>query len=346
MRTLIPFLMMAAASLPLSAEKAPGDDQAEVPVSPAQALANRGLEWAEAFPGLADLCAIDKPLRRAGQRPKRPSDAPRRERRERPQVPPTKVFDNLYFVGTGGVSSWVIETSEGLIVIDALNNNAQAEKYIAGGLANLGLDPKDIKYLIITHGHGDHYGGQQFLVERYGPRVVMSDADWTALENPVQEFSNPRWGKRPARDISIQDSDTITLGDTTVELYVTPGHTWGTLSLVFPVKDGDAVHHAALWGGTGLNFGPDIDRIKAYARSAERFGAIARDNGVDVFLSNHPRRDGSIAKMAALEARDARSTHPYVMDSDATGAFDLLRDCTTAQALKLEANENTASRQP
>lgn len=345
MRILTPFLMLAAACLTPTGGQAAGDDTISL-TTEAQALASRGMMQADAFPGLADLCAIDKPLRRAGQRPKRPSGEPRRERRERPQVPPTKVFDNLYFVGTGGVSSWVIETSAGLIVIDALNNNAQSEKYIAGGLTKLGLDPKDIKYLIITHGHGDHYGGQQFLVEHYTPRVVMSDADWAALENPVQEFSNPRWGEKPARDISIEEHDTLTLGDTTIELYVTPGHTWGTLSLIFPVIDGDTVHRAALWGGTGLNFGPDIDRIKTYSRSADRFGAIAREKGVDVFLSNHPRRDGSIAKMAALKTRGADAQHPYVMGSEATGAFDLLRDCTMARAVKLEADQDKGSERP
>lgn len=346
MRTLIPFLMMAAASLPLSTKEATGDDQVEALVSQAQALANQGMQAAAAFPGLVDLCAIDTPLRRAGQRPTRPSDAPRRERPQRPQVPPTQVFDNLYFVGTGGVSSWVIKTSAGLIVIDALNNNDQSEKYIAGGLTELGLDPKDIKYLIITHGHGDHYGGQQFLTEHYSPRVVMSNADWDALENPVQEFSNPRWGEKPVRDIGIQERDTITLGDTTVELYVTPGHTWGTLSLIFPVKDGQELHHAALWGGTGLNFGPDINRIKSYSRSAAKFGEVAQERGVDVFLSNHPRRDGSLAKMAALKARNGGDDHPYVMGDEATLAFDLLRDCTMARAVKLESDQQTAPEQP
>lgn len=89
-----------------------------------------------------------------------------------PAPEPGQAFDNLYFVGSGWVSAWVLKTSDGLILIDALNNALEARGLIEGGMRKLGLDPAQIKYIVVTHGHGDHYGGAPMLVEQYRTRVV------------------------------------------------------------------------------------------------------------------------------------------------------------------------------
>ncbi|WP_448120958.1 MBL fold metallo-hydrolase [Xanthomonas arboricola] len=303
--------------------------------------AQRGKQAGHAYPGLATICDISTPLKRAGQRPPQdqPSAAARTKRTSRPEAAPMRVFDNLYYVGTAGVASWALQTSEGLILIDALNNDAEAERYIDGGLRKLGLDPADIRYLVITHAHGDHYGGQNYLVKRYHPRVIMSDQDWKELEKPQLEFSNPSWGQPPKRDLSVNDGEQLTLGDTNVSLYVTPGHTPGTLSLLFPVRDQEQAHMAALWGGTGLNFGPDRARILAYSASAERFRMLVAQHGADVFLSNHPARDGAGERMARLAQRTPGQANPFVGPAaDVQGAFELLRDCSHAQALLIPAS--------
>ncbi|WP_033068289.1 MBL fold metallo-hydrolase [Thalassospira australica] len=306
-----------------------------------QELADKGLKAGENYPGLHNLCDLSSRFRIAGSRPpgntkKRELSAEEREkRRQGAYVEPTRVFDNLYFVGNRSVSSWAIQTSDGIILVDALNNNDQAERYIEDGLIKLGLNPEDIKYLVITHGHGDHYGGQEYLVNKFHPKVVMSDQDWNMLEDPEQMIQNPRWGKPPKRDVTVNDRGTVSLGDTNVKLFVTPGHTPGTISLIFPVQDGQTRHHVGLWGGTGLNFGPKEDRIREYAQSAEDFEKAAQHHNVDVFLSNHPRRDGSVEKMQNLQSRTPGSTHPFVDGEDALGAFQLLHYCTLAQAERL-----------
>jgi metallo-beta-lactamase class B len=80
--------------------------------------------------------------------------------------------------------------------------------------------------------------------------------------------SNPDW--KPRRDIEVADGQELTLGDTTLEMYLTPGHTYGTLSTLIPLRDGTARHVAALWGGTLFNFGPEPARFEAYAESPGR----------------------------------------------------------------------------
>ena len=92
--------------------------------------------------------------------------------------PPTKMFDNLYYVGVSTVGAYALQTTDGIILIDALDNTEEAKNVIEPGLHELGLDPKNIKIIIVTHGHGDHYGGAKYLSEKYEIPVMMSDADW------------------------------------------------------------------------------------------------------------------------------------------------------------------------
>jgi metallo-beta-lactamase class B len=156
---------------------------------------------------------------------------------------PAAAFDNLYFVGGAWSSAWALKTSEGIILIDALNNPPEAEALIETGLRKLGLDPAQIRYIVVSHGHGDHYGGAQYLAEKYKSRVVMSEADWRMVATGL-EFTSRQWPAPPARDIAVKPGESLTLGDTTIVFQATPGHTWGTLSPVFPVRSGGKTHRA------------------------------------------------------------------------------------------------------
>jgi metallo-beta-lactamase class B len=218
---------------------------------------------------------------------------------------PQKVFDNLYFVGQSEYSAWAIATSEGIILLDAIFDYS-VEAEVDEGLRKLGLNPADIRYVIVSHGHGDHAAGAKFLQDKYGARVVMSAADYDLLDQ-----QNPNW--KPRRDVVATDGQQLTLGDTTITLYLTPGHTEGTISTIFPVRDGGRTHTVATWGGTLFNFGRNRPRLMAYAQSAERFrGVVARANA-DVILSNHTVYDGSKTKLPAVKARRPGAPHPYVV---------------------------------
>ena len=247
---------------------------------------------------------------------------------------PAKVFDNLYFVGQTEYSAWAITTSDGIIVVDAIFDYS-VEDEVIGGLTALGLDPKQIKYVVVSHAHGDHVGGARFLQDR-GARIVMSAADWDLMEQARVNFPKPK------RDVVATDGQRLTLGDTTITMHITPGHTLGTISTLIPVKDGRTTHTAAYWGGTAFNWvrGPanyiTPERparfwFDAYATSAQRFRGLAERAGADVLLSNHTNYDGSKAKIAALRTRAADAPHPYVIGKANVGRFlTVAEDCARA----------------
>jgi metallo-beta-lactamase class B len=234
-----------------------------------------------------------------------------------------KVFDNFYFVGMTEFSAWAVTTSAGIIVIDPLFDYS-VEDEVVEGLRKLGLDPADIEYVLISHGHLDHAGGAKLLQERFGARVLLTAADWDLLDR-----DNPAW--KPRRDIEITDGQKLTLGDTTLTLHFTPGHTNGTVSTLIPLRDGAASHVAALWGGTLFNFGPDAARFAAYAESAARFRELATAAGADVLLSNHTDYDGSKQKLPALATRAAGARHPYVVGNESVRRYlTVANECAQA----------------
>jgi metallo-beta-lactamase class B len=238
---------------------------------------------------------------------------------------PVKVFDNLYFLGQTEYSVWAVMTSEGIIAIDTIFDYS-VEEEVAGGLKKLGLDPATIKYAVVTHPHPDHHGGARFLQDRYGARVFMSAPDWDFLDRTT--------GTKPKRDMVVTDGQKLTLGDTTLTLYITPGHTPGTLSVLIPVKENGKPHLAALWGGTGLN--PDRDSLQTYIRSAQRFNEIVRKAGADIILSNHTDWDRSKINLPMLSKRATGGSNPYVVGKESVRRYlKVAEECATSRLMRL-----------
>ena len=224
---------------------------------------------------------------------------------------PYKVFDNLYWLGTRQHSSWALQTSAGLIIIDT-NFAWATQPEIIDGLTKLGLQPSDIKYVIISHAHGDHDQGAAELQTRYGAKVVMGAPDWdSTLQRPATAA-----GGVPKRDIAVgPEGSKITLGDTTVTVVATPGHTPGTLSYVFPVKDQGRTVMVAYSGGTLTGgFGTDGKRWDEYIASQNKIAKAAADAGATVMLSNHSEYDGAYtkARLAGLK-REVGEENPFIV---------------------------------
>jgi metallo-beta-lactamase class B len=285
--------------------------------------------------GLFDrICMAPAPAPAAGAPPQGPPD------RSQWHAEPAKVFDNLYFVGEIEYSAWAVTTSEGIILIDAIYDYS-VEDEVIGGLKKLGLDPTTIKYVIVSHGHRDHVGGARYLQETLGARVVMSAADWDLVER-----TKGTWPK-PKRDMVATDGQRLTLGDTTVTLYLTPGHTLGTISTLVPVKDGGKTHLAAAWGGTAFNWTtnrgayitperPDRFWFETYSKSAQRFRDIVTKAGADVLIANHTNFDGSKSKLPRLTKRRGGDPHPYVIGNQAVQRYLTVADeCAKAGLQRL-----------
>jgi metallo-beta-lactamase class B len=254
---------------------------------------------------------------------------------------PMQVMDELYFIGNYWTSSYAVKTSDGIVIIDALDNAKEAEQYIEGGLRKLGLNPADIKYVIVSHAHGDHYGGADYLKKKFNPRIVMSDIDWKAFDDPAFDPKrNPLFDPPPKRDMTVNDADTITLGGTIFKLFVIPGHTLGTLATVFTVHDHGEPHRAVSWGGTAYNFGPLPDRLQLYSDTTVKYGEIMWKEKADVLLSNHVAFDAAVAKMTTLKDRKPGDPNPYVVGQDAIQRFlTVLGECALATKAYVEAGQ-------
>ena len=261
-----------------------------------------------------------------------------------PAPAPGQAFDNLYYVGSAWVSAWVLKTSEGLILIDALNNTKEATQLIEGGMRRLGLEPAQIRYVLVTHGHGDHYGGAQMIADRYGARVVASEIDWKMMETGL-EFDSKLWDRPPKRDIAVHDGGTLTLGDTTIRFIITPGHTLGTISPVFDVRQGNKVHKAMIWGGTAFNFGRDMPRLDGYIEQTERMRKLSAELGIDVPLSNHPTYDGTVAKLK-VRATAPGGPNPFVSGQPVVDrAMRVLNTCARAQKVRYQMMADSGEKQ-
>ena len=249
---------------------------------------------------------------------------------------PAKVFDNLYFVGGKVHSSWALTTSEGIILFDTIFPY-NSEELIVGGLKKVGLDPRNIKYLLISHAHGDHIGGAEMLQTRYKPRVVMGEPDWNAVEKYPNRFKT----MAPKRDIVATDGMKITLGGTTVTIWLTPGHTPGTLSYTFPVLDRGKPVNVAYSGGTAFNFvnntpDPGIRNFQTYIDSQKRMAEKAKASGATVLLSNHSEFDNAVNKNRMLAGR-GNGPHPYEVGAGGIQRyFEVMQGCARAAQLRLE----------
>ncbi len=247
---------------------------------------------------------------------------------------PYKVFDNLYFVGTKIHSSWALTTSDGIILIDTLFDYA-IEPEIVEGLTTLGLDPRQIKYALISHAHGDHDQGAALLQSRYGAKIVMGAPDWdSTLQRPA---SAP--GGVPKRDIVVgPEGAKITLGDMTVDMIATPGHTPGTLSYIFPVKDGGRSVVVAYSGGTAFNFPRRAENFAIYRDSQRKMATAAAAARATVVMTNHTEFDRAYdrARIAQLP-RAAGEKHPYETDAATVQRyFDMGAACAEAQRLSMQ----------
>ena len=155
------------------------------------------------------------------------------------KIEPFKMVGNVYFIGTFQASSHLIDTGDGLILIDTGYSNTLY--LVIRSIYELGFNPKDIKYIINTHWHGDHTEATKAMVDLSGAKTLIGRYD----KEKVLKYFTP--------DILIKDGDVLTLGNTTINFLETPGHTKGTISLFFETKEKREIYRVGMFGGAGAN---------------------------------------------------------------------------------------------
>jgi metallo-beta-lactamase class B len=249
---------------------------------------------------------------------------------------PKKAFDDLYWLGTPSRSTWVLTSSDGIILYDT-QGVYDAEDVIVGGLKKLGLDPARVKYVIISHAHENEVGGAKLMQQRYGAHIVMGAGDWDMVQESVNGFPN---GK-PERDIVATDGMKITLGGRTVTLYLMPGHTPGTISGIFQVHDRGKPLTVAYSGGTEFNFLNDVPHFDTYLASERKFAAIAAAAGATIIMGNQSQFDSAAVKLRTLADRRPGEPHPLDVGAAAVARYFKIEDeCAQAVRLRLLAQQS------
>jgi metallo-beta-lactamase class B len=230
------------------------------------------------------------------------------------KVPPFKIFDNVWYVGPGYVSCYLIRTSAGLILVDASEEPAMVQ-HVADSIQKAGFNLRDIKHIIISHGHIDHWGGIDRMRELTGAQVWATEEDWQLIEQAASRTGKDgRIPRAPKRDKIVMDGANLTLGDTTLKLYKTPGHTPGVTSFEFTVFDNGVPHKAYYSGGLGGR-----DGVRGFEQALATVQRTKQMQGIEVYFANHgwnPGTDypnGSIFERAAkLKDRKPGEPHPFV----------------------------------
>ncbi len=260
-------------------------------------------------------------------------EAPRANNLNDPLLDPAKIFDNVYIMGRSGTAVYAITTSDGILLIDSGYPN-EVEQVVIGGMQKLGLDPAQIKVVILTHGHADHFGGTPYIQEHYHPHVYLSAADWNLMENPpagrAQKGPAPTL---PKHDMVMTEGQPVVLGDEKVTPVAIPGHTPGSMGVIFAVKDRGKTHMAALYGGTILL--PGIisdDGLQQYLHSIAHFKDETKKAKVDVELQNHPLYDNLQEKLDKLKTPKKGDPNPFVVGQANYQKFlDVMSQCMEAQ---------------
>lgn len=274
---------------------------------------------------------------------------------EAPAVP-TKVFDNVYYVGGMEVGGWIIDTGDGYIMLDS-SYDYGAKTIIETNMSALGLDPAQIKYILLTHAGPDHVGAVKYFQDTYGTQVVFN----RKLVSAPSGAPVPAWLKNmPDETTVMNDGDTLTLGDTTITMVHTPrsynadGSIGDGLSYFIPVKIKGKRHLWATYGNTGM-VGSIADK-ELYRESMAKWLGYVDALKPDIAISSHPFVDASLDRMEIIRECNDRAgnknrwtgkdgcknkecrSNPFLIGKKAARRyFEIMDQCALVQTMRQEA---------
>lgn len=171
------------------------------------------------------------------------------------RIEPFKIADNLYYVGDKYVCIHLIDAGEGLILLDS--GYMGTAHLLIDSIWRLGFDPANVRWIIHTHGHSDHFGASDEFKNMFGTRLAISRAEADAFrEKPHRAHINKNlypFAKMPEFDYEIEDGEIFEYGNVKIRFVLTPGHTVGVISPFFEVTDNGKTYLAGMYGGAGVN---------------------------------------------------------------------------------------------
>ena len=222
---------------------------------------------------------------------------------EKYQIEPFKIFGNLYYVGDKKVCCHLVDTGEGLILFDT--GYAHTMHLLVKNIRKLGFLPEDIKIIIHSHGHFDHFGSSKRLKDLYGSKIYMGKPDVERLKvNPrcaLMELSPEPYASIPTTDIAIEDGDVISLGKTDVRCVSAPGHTEGVMAFFFNASNGKETKEVGYWGGVGFYtiYRTYLMKYDLPLDLSERLGQTIiklRNENPEITIGNHPANNKTIER--------------------------------------------------
>jgi metallo-beta-lactamase class B len=254
-----------------------------------------------------------------------------------PELEPVKLFDNVYAVGNSETTVYALTTPEGILLFDS-GYTDRIESVVVPGLQKLGLDPAKVKYILLGHGHADHFGGAKYFQDHYGSKVGTTAADWDLINPPNPPANqNPNANQaRPKKDLVLAEGQPLSFGGLTITPVAIPGHTPGSLAFVFPVKDNGKTRVAGLFGGTVLTLDRlTTDALKQYTQSIAHYLETAKKMKVEVELQNHGIFDGMPEKLARLKAMKPGDANPFIVGTDRyVKMWNIVSECVQAEVAR------------
>lgn len=248
-------------------------------------------------------------------------------------IHPFRLYGNVWYVGDAWTCVHLIDTGDGLLLMDA--GNVSATALLIQAIWEAGFNPKDVKWMIISHGHLDHFGGAEFFQKMFGTKVYLGEPDARNFrERPelsfVQESTN-FVDNVFVPDYEIKDGEELTFGNTTISFRLCPGHSDGVLAYFFDAHNSDEVKRCGYYGGFGFNTllkdylievgDPEYKTRQIYLESL----AKVRDEKVEIFLGNHTNNNDTVGRMKKLLA-NPEGENPFVDDTLWKAYLDQKRD--------------------
>jgi metallo-beta-lactamase class B len=251
-----------------------------------------------------------------------------------PLVEPTKIFDNVYLLGKDGGEIYAITTSAGIILLGS-GGATETESVLLAGMKKLGLDPTQIKIVIVAHGHADHFAGAKYLQDHFGAHVYIAQQDWDLIERPAAAADGKKKAAGPPipkHDMLLEEGKPVVLGDETIIPVFIPGHTAGSMGMFFEVKDNGKKHMAGIFGGAVLLVRAMSGDRDQYVKSIAHYREMAKKLKVDVQLKDHVLTDGEPEKLMKIRERKKGEPNPFVVGQASYGRYlDVMENCFEAQ---------------